>query len=92
MFIWILSIPYATVGCKSWLIDAYRKESYDDKPTFLDTENREDSQLRAGLSFRWRFYEDWSTELSYQYTKNSSSSILYEYDQHLVSMNAAVFF
>ncbi|MDR2869109.1 MAG: hypothetical protein LBV04_01530 [Deferribacteraceae bacterium] len=71
---------------------AYRIDSYDGISSFLDTEDREDKQLRTGISGRWRFYEDWSTELSYMYTKNDSNSVLYDYTQHLITLSAAMFF
>ncbi|MDR2869367.1 MAG: hypothetical protein LBV04_02855 [Deferribacteraceae bacterium] len=71
---------------------AYGIDSYDGLAIFIDKENRRDKQLRAAASAIWRFHEDWSAELFYQYSKNNSNSLLYSYDQHLINMSIAVFF
>jgi hypothetical protein len=37
----------------------------------------------------WRIDEAWSLELNYQYSKNTSTSDLYDYKQHYVSTGIA---
>ena len=68
---------------------AYAQEYYDGPATVLETRDREDKRLTVGLGATYRLSENWSLEGSYQYTDNSSSSALYEYDRHVVTTGVA---
>jgi opacity protein-like surface antigen len=63
---------------------SYGIELYRGPATVLETEDREDGRFRLGAGLTWRFAEDWALELSYQYSRNHSSSELYDYRQHMV--------
>ena len=68
---------------------AYGGELYNGPATALETENREDEHLRLGSALIWRFNESWSLECNYQYNKNTSTSELYDYNQHVASTGVA---
>ena len=69
---------------------AYREQNYKDSATklsrILGEGDREDKTYMGGASFIWHWSESLSNELSYQYTKNSSNSDLYDYNQHQVNL------
>ncbi|MCL1890375.1 MAG: surface lipoprotein assembly modifier [Desulfovibrionaceae bacterium] len=61
------------------------REYYEGPATILETEDREDDRFRAGLTLTYRLSESWAIESGYQYTRNSSNSALYKYEQHFVN-------
>lgn len=64
---------------------SYRHDRYKAPATFLETQDRDDEQLRGGSFLTWHMTPTLSLDLAYQYTKNTSNSPLYTYDQHFVS-------
>ena len=64
---------------------SYRQDNYDDKYTVFDSSDREDKRLSAGLAGTWKFADNWSAEVVYTFTDVDSNSVLYDYDQHLIS-------
>jgi opacity protein-like surface antigen len=64
-------------------------EFYHGPATALETGKRDDTRLRLGAALTWRLTENWALETSYQYTANSSESVLYDYKQHLVTTGIA---
>jgi tetratricopeptide (TPR) repeat protein len=67
-------------------------EDYKGPATALETERRRDKRLRAGFGLTYRFDEAWSWELNCQYSKNRSTSSLYDYSQRLVTTGVAFSF
>ena len=55
----------------------------------LETSDREDDRLRAGLDLTYAINESWSVETGYYYTNNDSNSELYKYDQHVANLGLA---
>jgi hypothetical protein len=68
---------------------SYGGEAYKGPGTALETKNRKDERLRLGSGLTYRINESWSLEFNYQYSKNNSTSDLYDYRQHLVSLGMA---
>ena len=64
---------------------AYREEYYNGPATALELRDREDENLRLGAMFSWQVSPSFSVDMSYQFSRNDSTSPVYEYDQHLVS-------
>ncbi len=60
-------------------------KNYEAPNTLLESENREDIKVNAGLGARYSFGENWHIEAVYNYTKNMSNSALAEYEQHAVT-------
>jgi opacity protein-like surface antigen len=65
------------------------RDSYHGPATALETRDREDEHLRLGSGLTYRINESWSLELGYRYGKNTSTSNLYDYDQHTVNSGIA---
>jgi hypothetical protein len=63
----------------------YGQEFYKGPATALEPEKREDDRVRTGLGLTYRLDESWSVECGYNYTRNTSNSELYTYDQHYVN-------
>ncbi|MDR1124854.1 MAG: surface lipoprotein assembly modifier, partial [Deltaproteobacteria bacterium] len=68
---------------------AYTWENYNGPATVLESGDRRDERLRLGSALIWRIDEAWSLELNYQYGKNDSTSDLYDYKQHYLSLGVA---
>jgi tetratricopeptide (TPR) repeat protein len=68
---------------------AYTWENYNGPATVLEIGDRRDERLRLGGGLTWRIDEAWSLECNYQYSKNNSTSNLYDYKQHYVSTGIA---
>ncbi|MDR3038730.1 MAG: surface lipoprotein assembly modifier, partial [Candidatus Adiutrix sp.] len=68
---------------------SYTRESYRGPATALETEDRRDDRVRAGLDTSFRLTESLSLEVNYAYTNSDSNSPLYSYDQHLVGLGLA---
>lgn len=68
---------------------AFSQEFYHGPATVLETKKREDDKRRLGSALTWRINESWSVETLYQYSRNTSVSPLYDYDQHLISAGVA---
>jgi hypothetical protein len=64
----------------------YSQEFYKGPATALESSNRRDNRLRAGLSLTYRITEAWAVEAMYQYTRNNSNSALYDYGQNFFSI------
>lgn len=64
---------------------SYAEEFYRGPATALESSARTDRRWRVGSMLTYRFAEDWSVEVMYQYMSNDSRSALYDYDQHIVS-------
>jgi hypothetical protein len=64
-------------------------EIYDSPATVLESANRRDKRLRGGLDATFRLTDGWSVEAGYAYVKNDSTSALYTYDQHTVTVGIA---
>jgi tetratricopeptide (TPR) repeat protein len=65
---------------------SWTQENYDGAATVLETENREDSRVGAGLNIGFMLTEAIMIDTAYQYFNNSSNSELYDYERHLVSL------
>jgi hypothetical protein len=70
----------------------YTREDYKGPATALETERRRDKRLRTGFGLTYRVDEAWSWELNYQYSKNRSTSSLYDYSQRFVTTGMAFSF
>ncbi|MDR1311279.1 MAG: surface lipoprotein assembly modifier [Burkholderiaceae bacterium] len=70
----------------------YTRENYLGPATILESKERRDRRWRLGSTLTYRIDQSWSLELNYQYSKNDSSSALYEYRQHYVSGGIALNF
>ncbi|MDR1647503.1 MAG: tetratricopeptide repeat protein [Zoogloeaceae bacterium] len=68
---------------------AYTVERYKGPATILEAEDRRDTRLRLGSGLTWHINKSWSVELNYQYSKNASTSDLYDYRQHYASAGVA---
>ena len=66
---------------------SYREDKYRTPAIILDSEKRSDKQWKAGLAVAYDFNSRFGAELSYQYANNDSNSVMYVYEQHLMSMN-----
>lgn len=64
---------------------AYRQEIYNGPATALELKKRDDEQIRTGAALTWNISESLAAECMWQYTKNNSSSPIYQYDQQLVT-------
>ncbi len=64
---------------------AYNEQDYKGTATALETEDRRDSQLRAGLNLTWDLTSTLALECGYQYVTNDSNSALHDYDQQIVN-------
>ncbi len=60
-------------------------KNYDAPNTMLESDNRKDITLRAGLAAKYTFADDWAIDAAYNYTNNMSNSGLAEYEQHAVT-------
>jgi opacity protein-like surface antigen len=67
----------------------FGQEYYQGPATILETRDRRDERVRAGLGLTYRINEAWSLEAGYQYTHNHSTSALYKYDQHFINTGIA---
>ncbi|MDR1685563.1 MAG: surface lipoprotein assembly modifier [Desulfovibrio sp.] len=65
------------------------RDYYHGPSTALEIKNREDENLRLGSGLTYRINESWSLELGYRYGKSTSTSNLYDYDQHYISSGIA---
>ncbi|MDR1163231.1 MAG: tetratricopeptide repeat protein [Candidatus Accumulibacter sp.] len=70
----------------------YTREDYKGPATVLETLRRSDKRLRTGFGLTYRVDRAWSWELNYQYSKNRSTSDLYDYGQYYVSTGMAFSF
>lgn len=64
----------------------YSQAFYAGPATALEIEDRKDSIFVIGLSARYSINKVLSANLSYKYTNNTSTSSLYTYDQHYISV------
>jgi hypothetical protein len=82
----LFKLPY---GFELAPFAAYTWENYNGPATVLETKDRRDERLRLGTGLTYRIDESWSLEFTYQYSKNNSTSDLYDYKQHYVSTGIA---
>jgi hypothetical protein len=68
---------------------SYTQEFYRGPATSLESEDRRDDRVRAGLDANYRLTESLTLEFNYAYTNDDSKSPLYSYDQHLVGLGLA---
>ena len=65
---------------------SFSQEFYRGPGTALETEKRRDGSLRVGTDLSYAINADWNIEASYHYVNSNSTSGLYDYDQHAVSL------
>ena len=68
---------------------SFTQEFYDGPATIIENNDRQDDRWRVGTGLTYHINESWDAEALYQYTHNDSTSPLYDYDQHLVTMGLA---
>ena len=68
---------------------SFAQEFYKGPGTALETEKRQDDRLRVGADLSYSINDAWSVEASYHYVNSNSTSALYDYDQHVVSLGMA---
>jgi Flp pilus assembly protein TadD len=68
---------------------SWTEEQYRGPATALESKDRRDERLRAGVGLTYRISESWALESNWQYARNHSRSELYTYDQHYVSLGMA---
>lgn len=64
----------------------FRQEDYNGPATALELKKRKDDNLRVGVALRHTLTEKLSCDLTWQYSDNRSTSPLYTYTQHMLSM------
>ena len=65
---------------------SFTQEYYKGPATALESRDRRDNRFRIGLGLTYRINDAWAVEGAYQYTRNSSRSSLYTYDQHFMNL------
>jgi len=63
---------------------SFTQEHYRRPATVLESRNRKDGRLRAGVDVIYRLSDAWSLEANYMYVNNRSRSALYRYNQHVI--------
>ncbi|MDR2892597.1 MAG: hypothetical protein LBV80_05885 [Deltaproteobacteria bacterium] len=84
-----LNLPWET---ELILSGAWHNEDYKGGATILDDAKRKDTQWRASAMVIKQIAESVQLEMGWQYTNNNSSSDLYTYDQHLLTLGLAFTF
>jgi tetratricopeptide (TPR) repeat protein len=82
----LFKLPY---GFELAPFAAYTRENYHGPATALESRDRRDERLRLGSALSYRIDESWSLEFNYQYSKNNSTSNLYDHEQHFISAGVA---
>ncbi len=77
-------LPYYDISIAPFI--SYGGEYFHAPATTHEDEFRRDYRLATGLSVTIPIHDAWSVELGYQYVKNTSTSELYEYDQHVTNL------
>ncbi len=70
----------------------YRAENYDGPATVWERQRRKDEQWRLGLAACWNITSNFFVDASYSFSKNSSSSALYRYNQHMLTFGVGLKF
>ena len=68
---------------------SFTQEFYDGPGTALETEKRRDDRLRIGADLAYAINEVWNVEAAYYYMNSNSTSNLYKYDQHVISLGVS---
>jgi maltoporin len=68
---------------------SYMVENYKLPATVLESEDRKDKKIRAGLDIAYKLTETLQVELNYGYNNTDSNRPLYEYVQHVVGLGLA---
>jgi hypothetical protein len=67
---------------------SFSQDFYDGSATALETSKRQDDRLRIGAELSYPLSRAWSLEAAYYYVNTNSTSSLYSYDQHVVSLGS----